>query len=145
MAARNNFEDIFDVQEVDKDGKKFERVSRFTCQSENYECELIIDLNSQLYPLLVGDKFVFALTTTLRKDGKPMEGEFDPTDTRPSKADQFDYVMYGKCYQVVDDSGQQLKIFISFGGLLACLRGEARNLSELELDKRYFAMMRKLS
>ena len=46
------------------------------------------------------------LATTLREDGAPDDGEFNPTESGPSRADSFEYVMYGKVYRIEgDDSG----------------------------------------
>lgn len=40
--------------------------------------ELIIDINSQIYPLKQNDKVRLVLATTLREDGLADEGEYDP-------------------------------------------------------------------
>ena len=82
------FEDIFVIKDIDKDGKKFDRgriinifyilsknwVSRIFGVSESYEMELVLDVNVELYPLEVGNKFTFALASTLNLDGSPDEG-----------------------------------------------------------------------
>lgn len=90
------FEDIFDVKDIDPDGKKFERgqlktccsklvanvlimsrpVSRLICESESFKMDLILDVNVQLYPMSLGDKFRLVLTTSLREDGMPDDGDF---------------------------------------------------------------------
>lgn len=92
------FEDIFDVKDIDPDGKKFERgrmkritistntscynhslslvVSRLFCESESFKMDLILDVNSQLYPVSLGDKFRLLLTTSLKEDGMPDDGDF---------------------------------------------------------------------
>jgi len=43
------------------------------------------------------------IATSLREDGVPDDGEYDPTDTGPSRADSFEYVMYGKVYRIEGD------------------------------------------
>ena len=54
-----------------------------------------------------GDKFRMVIATSLHEDQVADDGEFDPTDTGPSRADSFEYVMYGKVYRIEgDDSGQ---------------------------------------
>jgi DNA-directed RNA polymerase I, II, and III subunit RPABC3 len=63
-------------------------------------------LNYFLLGLSLGDKFRMVIATSLREDGVPDDGEFDPTEGVPSRADSFDYVMYGKVYRIEgDDSG----------------------------------------
>lgn len=67
--------------------------------------DLILDVNTQLYPVELGDKFRLVLASTLRQDGYPDDGEWDPRDTGPSLADQFEYVMHGKIYRIEGDEG----------------------------------------
>ena len=38
--------------------------------------DLILDVNTQLYPVSLGDKFRLLLTTTLKEDGMPDDGDF---------------------------------------------------------------------
>ncbi|XP_052831210.1 DNA-directed RNA polymerases I, II, and III subunit RPABC3 isoform X3 [Octopus bimaculoides] len=100
------FEDIFDVKDLDPDGKKFDRVSRLFCESESFKMYLILDVNTQTYPVELGDKFRMVIATTLREDGYPDDGEYSPVDSGPTRADSFEYVMYGKVYKLEgDDSG----------------------------------------
>uniref|UniRef100_A0A8C6IIA3 DNA-directed RNA polymerases I, II, and III subunit RPABC3 n=1 Tax=Mus spicilegus TaxID=10103 RepID=A0A8C6IIA3_MUSSI len=48
------FEDIFDVKDIDPEGKKFDRVSRLHCESESFKMDLILDVNIQIYPVDLG-------------------------------------------------------------------------------------------
>ena len=53
------------------------------------------------------------IATSLREDGVPDDGEYDATDSLPSRADSFDYVMYGKVYRIegednTSDQGSRL-------------------------------------
>lgn len=72
------FDDIFTIKNVNPDGKKFERVDRLFCDGESFKMDLILDVNTQLYPLSLGDQFRFVLCTTLREDGLLDENEYDP-------------------------------------------------------------------
>lgn len=65
------FEDIFNVKDMDPEGKKFDRVSRLHCESESFKMDLILDINSWIYPMELGDKFRLVLATTLKEDGYP--------------------------------------------------------------------------
>ena len=48
------------------------------------------------------------IATSLREDGVPDDGYYDPTDEGPSRADSFEYVMYGKVYRIEgEDSGPE--------------------------------------
>ncbi|CAH1240091.1 POLR2H [Branchiostoma lanceolatum] len=144
------FEDIFDVKDIDPDGKKFDRVSRLHCESESFKMELILDVNTQVYPVDIGDKFRLVLASTLREDGAPDDGEFIPSDGTPSRADQFEYVMYGKIYRIEGDdthteSATRLSAYVSYGGLLMRLQGDANNLHGMEVDKHIYLLIKKLA
>uniref|UniRef100_A0A493TUB3 RNA polymerase II, I and III subunit H n=1 Tax=Anas platyrhynchos platyrhynchos TaxID=8840 RepID=A0A493TUB3_ANAPP len=54
-------------------------------------------------PVPTGDKFRLVIASTLYEDGTLDDGEYNPTDDRPSRADQFEYVMYGKVYRIEGD------------------------------------------
>ena len=51
-------------------------VSRLFCESESFKMDLILDVNVQLYPVALGNKFRLVLTTSLREDGMPDDGDF---------------------------------------------------------------------
>lgn len=51
-----------------------------------------------------GDKFRLVVASTLSLDGYPDGGEFNPSPEQPpSRADNFEYVMYGKIYRIEGD------------------------------------------
>ena len=43
------------------------------------------------------------IATTLNEDGTPADTEYNPVDMGPSRADSFEYVMYGKVYRLEGD------------------------------------------
>ncbi|KAK5977050.1 hypothetical protein GCK32_012420 [Trichostrongylus colubriformis] len=122
------FDDMFMVKNIDPDGKKFDRCSRLFCDSESFSMELILDVNTQIYPINLNDKFRLMITTSVRDDGMPDEGEYDP-QANYSRVAQFEYVMFGRVYRIEgDDSGSdgsRIAAYASFGGLLMRLKGEA--------------------
>ncbi|KAL5292075.1 POLR2H family protein [Megaselia abdita] len=144
------FEDIFNTKDIDPDGKKFDRVKRLHCESESFKMDLILDINTWLYPMDLGDKFRLVLATTLREDGCPDSGEFNPLE-EASRADSFEYVMYGKIYRIEGDdihseaSSSRLSAYVSFGGLLMRLQGDANNLHGFEVDQHIYLLMKKLA
>ncbi|GIX68422.1 DNA-directed RNA polymerases I, II, and III subunit RPABC3 [Caerostris extrusa] len=102
------FEDIFDVKDIDPEGKKFDRVSRLHCESESFKMDLILDVNTQAYPMDLGDKFRLVVASTLKESGQPDEGEWNAIqDAVPSRADAFEYVCYGKIYRIEGDDVAQ--------------------------------------
>lgn len=144
------FEDIFNVKDMDPEGKKFDRVSRLHCESESFKMDLILDINSWLYPMEIGSKFRLVLATTLREDGYPDSCEFNPMETEGSRADSFEYVMYGKIYRIEGDEAKneatgRLSAYVSYGGLLMRLQGDANNLHGFEMDQYLYLLMKKLA
>ncbi|XP_040858869.1 DNA-directed RNA polymerases I, II, and III subunit RPABC3 isoform X1 [Ochotona curzoniae] len=123
------FEDIFDVKDIDPEGKKFDRVSRLHCESESFKMDLILDVNIQIYPVDLGDKFRLVIASTLYEDGTLDDGEYNPTDDRPSRADQFEYVMYGKVYRIEGDETSTE----AATRLLGCRAAEQRLLQATDL------------
>ena len=75
------FEDIFEVIDRDPDGKKFDKVSRFRCRSQ-FEADLDIDINVDIYNLEVGTRFTLVLAPTLSLDGTPEDANYDQVNAR---------------------------------------------------------------
>ncbi|KAL9309657.1 putative RNA polymerase, Rpb8, nucleic acid-binding protein [Arabidopsis thaliana] len=139
------FEDIFVVDQLDPDGKKFDKVTRVQATSHNLEMFMHLDVNTEVYPLAVGDKFTLALAPTLNLDGTPDTGYFTP-GAKKTLADKYEYIMHGKLYKISERDGKTPKaeLYVSFGGLLMLLKGDPAHISHFELDQRLFLLMRKL-
>ncbi|WOK99385.1 RNA polymerase [Canna indica] len=140
------FEDIFTVNRLNPDGKKFDKVTRIEARSEQFDMYMHLDVNTEIYPLNVGDKFTMVLTPTLSLDGTPDTGYF-MQGGRKSLADKFEYVMHGKLYRISEEtSGHNVKVemYASFGGLLMMLKGDPSNAANFELDSRLFLLIRKV-
>ncbi|TXG48056.1 hypothetical protein EZV62_027350 [Acer yangbiense] len=140
------FEDIFVVDKIDSDGKKFDKVSRIEGRSQNCDMYMLLDVNTEVYRMRIGDKFTMALAHTLNLDGTPDTGYYTPGG-RKSLADKYEYVMHGKLYKISDEgSGKHLKaeIYVSYGGLLMMLKGDPSYITQFELDQKLFLLMRKL-
>ena len=60
-------------------------------------------------------------------------GEWNPLEQSSTRADSFEYVMHGKIYRIegdeIDKDGSgRLAAYVSYGGLLMRLQGDANNL-----------------
>ena len=99
-------------------------VTRFAAHSVTYGMDMLIDINTDIYPLLENDKFTLALASTLYKDNRPDPGVYKDYSKEVfcvSKAmivqktlmDDYEYCMYGKVfkYQYKDD-GKMQSVFI---------------------------------
>lgn len=131
------FDDIFTTDAIDKDGKKFDRgqglflhiaflpvtdmccvrpVSRLYARSKNYDMDLTLDYNIELFPLVNGDSFAMALASSLSRDGGAPTadgegGEDKDRDVwrpdgkgRRGLEEDYDYVMYGKVRLYLSES-----------------------------------------
>jgi DNA-directed RNA polymerases I, II, and III subunit RPABC3 len=98
-------EDLFNITAIDPDGKKFDRVSRVKGTGENLGMDLILDVNSEIYPVKLGDRLNIALSKTINLDGTPSdEGSYRPDATGPTLADKYEYVMYGRLFKFENTS-----------------------------------------
>lgn len=96
------FEDIFEVTTLNPDGYKFDHVNRLQGTSSTYDCELLLDINCDIYKVKEADKISLVLTTTLRLDGSRNDHlSYEPHSTEPSLADSYDYVMHGKIFNIM--------------------------------------------
>lgn len=89
-------------------------VSRLVARSTNYDLDIILDFNSEIYPLQAGEKIFFVLASSLSLEPEKKK-EKNPNDKKervswreraPGErdiSDEFEYVMYGKVYRY-DDS-----------------------------------------
>ena len=72
-------------------------------------------------------------------------GAYDQSN-QSSLLDQYEYAMYGKLYKWKQDQPKApVEVYVSFGGLLMRLKGDARHLSKLALDSRVYLLMRKIA
>jgi hypothetical protein len=53
-------------------------VSRYRCKSELYAADLLLDVNSDIYPLAVSNRYTIRLSMTLLPDVSMQKDEFDP-------------------------------------------------------------------
>ncbi|GLT41370.1 hypothetical protein SLA2020_154400 [Shorea laevis] len=66
-----------------------------------------LDVNTEIYPMHVGEKFTMALAHTLNMDGTPDTSYYDQGE-RKSLADKYEYIMHGKLYKISDESSGKL-------------------------------------
>ncbi|KAH9937591.1 uncharacterized protein B0H18DRAFT_971362 [Fomitopsis serialis] len=116
------FDDMFTISDIDKEGKKFDRVSRLYAHSKNYDMELTLDYNIELYPL--------------QKDQSP-DGK-----GRRGLEDDYEYVMYGKVYRF-DGGSQEIDRLCVIWGLLMSLTGSFRHLTSIVLGDPVYILLRK--
>lgn len=130
------FDDTFRVLSLDTE--RFDKVSRVKAQAQTFLADIEIDINTDIYPVKVGETVSIAVATT---------GEEAAWDSAASRLgggllDAYEYVMFGKVYKKVDGSGTKVSVYASFGGLLMCLQGDRNDLDGLHLDDRVYFLMK---
>ncbi|KAI0762885.1 RNA polymerase I [Fomes fomentarius] len=147
------FDDIFTISDVDKEGKKFDRVSRLYARSKNYDMELTLDYNVELFPLQKDQSFALALASSLSRVPQGASGAADdeekdrdvwrPDVKRRGLDDDYEYVMYGKVYRFDGGSAEIVTAYASFGGLLMSLTGSHRHMTNIVLGDPVFILLRR--
>lgn len=139
------FEDIFEITALNPDGYKFERVNRVAATGTTFECDLLLDINCEIYTLKEYDKFTLVLASTLQLDGSPADHfSYIPANAaEPNLADNYEYVMHGRVFDMVYKKDGSVSIAISYGGLLMRLVGDTRHLSSIQPDQRLYLLLKK--
>ncbi|KAI0778076.1 hypothetical protein BD413DRAFT_704275, partial [Trametes elegans] len=147
------FDDIFTINAIDKEGKKFDRVSRLYAHSKNYDMDLTLDYNIELLPLQNGQSFALALASSLSRAPQGAAGAEDEDKDRDvwrpdakgrgGLDDEYEYVMYGKVYRFDGGSAEVVTAYASFGGLLMSLTGSFRHMTSIVLGDPVFILLRR--
>ncbi|EST09415.1 RNA polymerase, Rpb8 [Kalmanozyma brasiliensis GHG001] len=162
MDPTNLFDTQFVVNQIDPDGKKFDRVSRIIASSPSLEMTLSIDIATDVWPVSEGQQLTFQLASTLKKEtaaSKLADGADGETQDAASQAaerdawrldqpgnggiaDDFDYVMFGKIYRYDEKVADEVTVYGSFGGLMMALTGNFRHMSNITIGSNVYLLMR---
>lgn len=136
----------FVVRAIDEDGKQFDNVSRIKCASESNDSTLILDVNTQIYPMAVDETFALVLSTGLSNERKSDSEHWHPSQLDSSNASKYEYVMHGTVYRYEEDSAHhRATVFVSYGGLLMSLEGEQNALKGISTNRgNVYLMIRKI-
>ncbi len=137
------YTETFLVTEVDKFGKKFDRVSRIEASAEKRDMQLTLDVNTEIYSIVAGEKFYLMLSSSLTNSAVSDKNSWRDNLGRPTLADGFEYVMHGKVYKFDEVSPLKGSAFVSFGGLLMELNGDSRLLNLLNVGQDLYLLIRK--
>lgn len=140
------FEDIFIILQLDFDGKKFDKVLWIVVYSEQFDMDVLLDVNIDIYFLYKGEKFILVFVFMFSLDGIMDDGMFDQSNCK-LLVDKYEYVMYGKVYKYVDMEFKgffKVEIYVLFGGLLMCFKGDFNNLNSLVFDQCVYLFMWKV-
>mmetsp|Transcript_12616 Transcript_12616/g.14472 ORF Transcript_12616/g.14472 Transcript_12616/m.14472 type:complete len:153 (-) Transcript_12616:177-635(-) len=139
------YEEDFTILDINPEGKSsphFKNVSRVVAQGMTFNMSLVIDIQTELFPLKMKDKFNLALASKLNIDDEPDDGTFNQ-DGKPTLLDKYDYGMHGKVFRYEHEKEHDVAVYISYGGLLMKLVGKQRYLNTVELDNPIYCLIRK--
>ena len=164
MSTNNRvFEEILDVEAIDKDIKIFDKVQRVEGKTRDTNFYISMDVNSDIYPMKVGASYTILLAKSIY-DSKQTRNYFDYdlfANTKNTLMDNYDYVMCGKVFQFSSDKQRDgkdnqdedtLAISISFGGLLFQISklkrdektGKPKSFEDINLDETLYLLIKKL-
>ena len=158
------FDEILKVENIDKESKIFEKVQRCEGKTQKTNYNILLDVNSDLYPMEVGCLYSIVLAKCIEENGRTKTDEFDyelTTNKKNTLMDKFEYVMRGRVFQFTsekkrnaDSSGKDsLCISISFGGLLLDISNLTRDntskkpksFEDINLDEELYLLMKKIN
>lgn len=84
--------------------EKYERVGRIGCTSSDSSISMLLDINTEIYPVSVGETIQVCLASSLSLDGSKDDarGWREVGRSETTLADMFDYVCHGKVYKFED-------------------------------------------
>ena len=132
------FTDTFEVTAVNPEQKVFDKIDRLKAKADTYDCELLIDVNSDLWKVKKDQKIVMNLASSLTDDVD--DGHYKPNDDSPLLATA-EYAMHGRVYNFKREGEHNIQIDVSFGGLLMQLTGDYRHLSGIKLDENIYCLL----
>lgn len=139
------FDDVFKITSTDTG--RYDRVVRLVAQSTtNSDLQMTLDVNSELFPVSEGQTVTISIAQSLSltgasDDSMPSQKSWrEPKPGERTLADDYDYVMYGTVYKFEESSGDKIAVYTSFGGLIMCLEGSYRKLSNLKQENIYLLM-----
>ncbi|XP_019267761.1 PREDICTED: DNA-directed RNA polymerases II, IV and V subunit 8B-like isoform X2 [Nicotiana attenuata] len=143
-----HFDDVIKVHKVNFNGSKYDKVSRIEAESQdgNTFCQLVII--RELYSVHPNELYRMVISEVDKEN--PDESDFAgylPEGKQKSPADQFEFIMQGKVYNVsTDTSGSDTKavVHISFGGLQFMLKSDPAKLQRFKRGQRVLLLMTKV-
>jgi DNA-directed RNA polymerases I, II, and III subunit RPABC3 len=137
------FTDVFQVEQVDPDGKKFDRVSRIVCRGDTFGMVMTVDVHSEFFRCKSGDRVKMTLTSTINTNGEPGPDTYEPP-TGPTLLDDYDYGMHGQVFHFENKEENNIAVYVSYGGLLMRLEGNRRHVNpDIKENMKLYCLMKK--
>ena len=69
--------------------------------------DLLLDINSEIFPVEVGERYNIVLASSLSLHGHPDEGNVYDSSTQRSLLNSYDYAMYGRVFKFQEDKSSK--------------------------------------
>ncbi|XP_007009934.2 PREDICTED: DNA-directed RNA polymerases II, IV and V subunit 8B [Theobroma cacao] len=135
------FQQVFVVHKADQE---INGVTSIEARSQLHKILMQLDVDTERYPMKVGDIFLLSLAYTLYLDGET-QTDYNYPEKKETLADSYEYVRQGKLNNVtMEKESSTMEINFSFGDLFMLLKGDPSRLSHLEHEKKLFLLISKL-
>ena len=139
------FEDTLVINSLDKEGKVFDKITRIEGTTTDNSCNIILDVNSDIYKISKDKHYALLLTKSLYPDGATSnQFNYELYLKKNSLLENYEYVMNGKVFKLTEEQHAKVTVHISFGGLILGITGDPVYLTALNLDERVYLLMKKL-
>eukprot|EP01056_Protomagalhaensia_sp_Gyna25_P000896 Protomagalhaensia_sp_Gyna_25__895@NODE_1430_length_1843_cov_223_133038_g1154_i0_p2_GENE_NODE_1430_length_1843_cov_223_133038_g1154_i0NODE_1430_length_1843_cov_223_133038_g1154_i0_p2_ORF_typecomplete_len155_score31_45RNA_pol_Rpb8/PF03870_15/2_2e31RNA_pol_RpbG/PF16992_5/0_13RNA_pol_RpbG/PF16992_5/1_3_NODE_1430_length_1843_cov_223_133038_g1154_i013051769 len=128
------------------DHSKFENVARVRGKSVAYDAEIILDINTNIYPVKEKETLLLAFAEHVVKGGGPSGDDSGGCAASPQMTaliDEYEYVCLGKIFNEEDKLPDRRSVYLSFGGLLCGITADREILSEFVMDRRLFLLAKR--
>ncbi len=139
------FEDTLSITQLDKNGKVFDKITRIDGLTRDYNCSIVLDVNTDVYKISKDKQYSIKLTKSLYPDGTTSNTfNYEMYTKKNSLLEDYDYVMNGKVFKLTEELHAKVTVHISFGGLIMGITGDPMYLTSLNLDERVYLLMKKI-
>lgn len=139
------FEDILVINQLDKNGKVFDKITRVEGTTSETNCSIVLDVNTDIYKISREKTYSILLTKSLYPDGTTTNTfNYEMYLKKNSLLEDYEYVMNGKVFKLTEELHSKVTVHISFGGLILGITGDPMYLTSLNLDERVYFLMKKL-
>nr|CCC95393.1 hypothetical protein, unlikely [Trypanosoma congolense IL3000] len=137
-------EDTFTVTARNPDGVVYSRVSRIHCKSQGRNLTITSDVNTEEFPLVVGDRLTITLANSIELQDQAGSKHYDQSVYhRNTRLQDCDYAMHGRVYShEVDESSLEVRVHISCGGLLTQVIGSPQSLRDIHYNSNIYILMK---
>lgn len=139
-------EDTFEVLSINEEGKVYQRVSRIVCSNPSRTITIRADINTEEFPLSPGERLTIALANSLERSDQARQSTYDHSVYhRDTRLNDCDCAMHGRVYGFEKkESGGDVDVFISCGGLLTNINGPLESLQSIHYNSDVYILIKRV-